>query len=333
MKRIKKCLAAAICISLASVLIAGCDSLIADKTAEPVPTHGSISRPGYRYVYLLAEKTEYQSDGTAAHQRSYTYNEHGIITAHTYTAHRMPNSSYTVNYTFNEKGHLIRQEQKFDSETYLTYIDYVYNENGAITARRSTHESQRTDDTYEYDSEGRLIHMHRKFSYHKGTEDCYYKYDKNGRLYEFSYPDNFSRDDIYTLTYDEQGRMTSAIGGNQDFLSTEYRYDNEGRLIEEFRPNWTAPSFRYSYTNNVLTGIEYVIDPRCSTLKPKVYTLDEFGNTICITSEDGSRTEYSYIRMELTEEDAKRVLLKHPINNGSGVSITAYREDFMEYYW
>lgn len=336
-KKRKNWLIAAICLVLIAAITTGCAFLGSKpNTGTPgasVITHGASGREGYRYVYLVKEVTVYFSDGSPNTRTTYTYDEKGRVAVRDHVNYFSDSFSQKTTYYREYNDLVTRIHHEDPMEQYDTTFSYEFNDNGTIASMRCTSfGTSITNYAFEYDSLGRLSVTTLTFSSHKGEQHCYCFYDADGRLYKFTSPYSSTSQVDNTLTYDDQGRLTSLRCASLQVINRDYTYDENGNLTAKQAVNWTDPSLIYTYTDGVLTSIEYVIDPRCSTLKPKTYTLDEFGNVIRIATEDGKCTEYTYERMELPEEDARRVLLRHPINDGEDVSIEAYRDNFLEYY-
>lgn len=330
-KKRKNWLIAAICLVLIAAITTGC-AFLGSKSGASVITHGASGREGYRYVYLVKEVTVYFSDGSPNTRTTYTYDEKGRVAVRDHVNYLSDTFNQKTTYYREYEDLVTRIHHEDPTEQYDTTFSYEFNDDGTIASfRRTAFGTSYTNYAFEYDALGRLSVTTLTFSSHRGEQNCYCFYDADGRLYKFSHPYS-STGEVTTLTYDDQGRLTGLRCASPLVTNVDYVYDENGNLAAKQAVDWTDPSLIYTYTDGVLTGIEYVIDPRCSTLKPKTYTLDEFGNAIRIATEDGKCTEYTYERMELPEEDARRILLRHPINDGEDVSIEAYRENFLEYY-
>ena len=331
-KKPRNLLIAAICMILTAAITAGC-AFTGSQFAEPsVITHGSSAKPGYKYVYLLTEVARYSSDGELYDRTTYTYDEHGKLTVRDCVNYFSDSFSQKITYTRNEQGYLTLLHYDYTNRTDETTYEYKYNDDGTVAAyRASDSDSAYTDYKFEYDGQGRLVKVITKFSLRSYEQYSYCFYDADGRLYKLIDDRTAGTENTYLLSYDGHGHLLRYQRDHSPSINTTYAYDEQGNLIKQTTSAWTEADMVYSYTDGVLTGVEYVIDPHCSTDVPRTYTLDSAGNTTGITWDNGKRTEYKYELVELPDEDADWVL-RYYRTNTSPPAIATYGNNILDYF-
>ena len=141
------------------------------------------------------------------------------------------NDSYDLSYTYDEAGRLTQVVNTKTSATAAYTETYSYDAQGRLS--KVTRNSEAIDDpvmpipasttewTYVYDTDGKLT----KILFDGENEANVFTYDNQGRLIG-------ELDDMgnpITYTYDANGRVASS---NTDGFTLQYKYDNDGRLIE-----------------------------------------------------------------------------------------------------
>lgn len=285
MKKIKTILMTAICLLLTAVITAGCaadeETVTKPPATDPKPEKDTIT------LNLITEKREYSSDGELSSTTTYTYDERGLLLSLVYDSAGSDLSDESNTYTYNEHGHLISSVISIPEQNILRTgaYEYSYNEDGTVRSCFGFF-GEGTNLYLEYDAEGRFT---------KATTTYF-----TGELWDFILCSYNSKDLLssvtiqspestvkYTFSYDDQDRLTK-IGGLDDYYC---QYNSSGKPVWENDRQYT-----YSESDGVLEKIEH-------SYVNHTYTLDELGRVTSVTPEDGMRTEYEYITVELSKED------------------------------
>ncbi len=156
--------------------------------------------------------------------------------------------NYKMEYTYDEKGNLIKTVKSNDTD-WLDITDYFY----------------------EYDDEGRITR--RKISaetkyYEKDDVIVEYEYDANGNLI------------VPEFVFDKDGRLIRETQMLTDTI--EYTYDANGNLTmrQHKSHDKIGKTFRFDYNNNVMSSATLKSGDKTSSYD---YTYDEKGNFVkCI---------------------------------------------------
>ena len=331
----KNLMIAAICLLLIAGLTAGCVftgsaplATVQDSdspTFSAPPVNGTVTKPGYKRVYLLTQRSDYNKHGNLDKQYTYTYDEKGLLLTQEYNDAGYPDNRSQITITRNESDFVSTVsvaryrlgstgELPFDEFSLVNYHNYTYDDAGRITGYDITRDGNTTHYSFAYDALGRLITYGTKAP-RGDTKYKHFVYDSTGNLYRVL--DDQAKE--FEFGYDSQGRL---IQSNQ----TTYEYDQDGHLIREAGGNFDLV---YTWENGVLTGIQQIGNGISSL--DRSYTLDEFGNVTAITWGDGKRTEFKYIAADLPETYADRVLLYLSIE-GPIYHLPNYCKNIIEYY-
>jgi len=155
-----------------------------------------------------------------------------------------------------------------------TSVSYTYD---AASNRTAMTDSTGTT-TYTYDISGRLLSTTTR------GNTVEYQYDLNGNITEITYPDGTK----VNYTYNELNQQVEVIEGE---IVTSISYDSRGNRIQEELPNGTIVIYTYDL-NNRLTEVRHELDE--VVIAKSAYTLDNIGNRLTMTDEQGRTTYYSY---------------------------------------
>lgn len=213
----------------------------------------------------------------------------------------------TINYNYDNKNRLLEIIYPDTNK-----VSFNYDPNGN---RTKMIDPQGTT-LYNYDNLNRLTTV---------TRDAYsigYSYDLTGNITGITYPDGLNisytynqinrlqsvTDAVYTatFTYNELGNIIGQQLPNG--ITVDYQYDDSVRLI----------SLKHLKGNTVLSGVEY--------------TLDNIGNRLSITDENGGITSYTYNQLsQLTKveyPDNHQVTYTYdPVGNRLSAGGTNYSYD------
>lgn len=158
------------------------------------------------------------------------------------------NDTNRTEYQYDEKGNLVRSEQI----SYLTYENGIteLNADSSFYNKAVSANDHKQIYEYQYDDNGNMT------SWYRGIESS--NYDENGTLIQQS-----SSDWYQMREYNEDGKLTTytwlASGTGSDVTddTSEYLYDEQGRLIEITINGETAVTISYTDTG-LLAGIDSV---------------------------------------------------------------------------
>lgn len=343
-KKPRNILIAAVCMTLIAALTTGCVFLGAQPAitgvGDPPPVNGSVTKPGYKRVYLLTELTNYFADGIPSIQYRYTYDENGQLIKEVYRNSASPDFNHTRTISRNEHGLLSTvtvegyrtgsfTDLGYNQLTVSSYYNYTFDNAGRLTGYDFTNDDDLTHYTFQYDSRGCLVTR----SWQHKTKDPQYNhfvYDAHGRLIKIITSEGYGYDlKNHSFSYDEQGRLSSLSSGfsmpQNRRGTTSYEYDPQGHLVREVNPD--ALELSYTWENGILTAIDCVSS---SSGNHRSYALDDYGNVTRITWENGKWTEFKYIAVELPDEYADRALLQHRVI-GPWDPLAAYSGNITDY--
>ncbi|MBI4648411.1 MAG: VCBS repeat-containing protein, partial [Bacteroidia bacterium] len=170
--------------------------------------------------------------------------EHGRIGYSTNTDGQT-NITEQTDFTYIESGNGLEQVKSVESPN--GKMDYTYDGFGRVTQTKETIDGHYYTTIYKYDQYGKLV----KETY-PGTGDfaLEYSYNNNGELLSVKRADN-NQTIWYCNDYNENGQPgTIFLGDNGSSLTTEYEYDDFGRISYIS----TANNFEMSYLWNDITG-------------------------------------------------------------------------------
>lgn len=196
----------------------------------------------------------------------------------------------TYKYVYDENGREIQEKgyQKFtgdDEYTYTMQIHYTYDAQGRLATRTNYNiNAERTDFVmgsiyeYIYDDEGRLVGRDCYFDKERAEkfEEGIYEYDEKGRLWKESYyamafGDGLTFQNSTEYVYDDNGRMIEKIFMLGDFMTGDampaggevYTYDAEGNIVEwiSYSENKENPSSKEVYTYDTSMDVAQTLYP------------------------------------------------------------------------
>ncbi len=257
-------------------------------------------------------------NGSTINNVSYAYDLHGRITSESDSV----NTNVNTTYVYDSFGQLVRENNKALDKTFI----YSYNEIGNITAvteysystaaSPSTYLSRRA---YSYSSSppdrllvylGKIV-SHDTLGYPTSHGDQRFVWTKGRltRLYQGSATQSGSLYDDCSFTYDAYGRRTKKVyaydpdPGTYDSgkytETTDYTYDNSGRLIREFSSKTdysnttTTRELIFLYDESGIIGVMYSYNG--ATAAPYFYRRNLQGDVTAIYDREGNRVgEYAY---------------------------------------
>ncbi len=150
--------------------------------------------------------------------------------------HYKKNDGYEEWTKYDEKGNIIY----FKNTTGADYsTEYEYDKNGNVIHSIRSDGLERWN---EYDTKGNLIH----FKDNNDNENCF-KYDKSGRLI-FTKAGTFEE----SYEYDSKGNLIHTISNARHASEFWNKYDNKGRLIEEYSNFGSYSAYEYDDKDNVI---------------------------------------------------------------------------------
>ena len=352
-KKPRNLIIAAISLLLIAAIATGCafagsklpTAVNPTQSEEPSVTplvNGSVTKPGYKRVFLITEVSNYYSNGNLDIQHTFTYDEMGQLLTKEYKNPSAPSVNQKSTYSRNEKG-LVSTiaiesykvgsscEYGYDQFSLINYHNYTFDDAGRLTGYEIIDEDDTTRHTFAYDNLGRLI-LRTKERPRLDAENNTFIYDSHGHLSKIVTPRVTIQDlHDHDFTYDDQGRLAKLVNGfgsTYNFGTTTYEYDDQGRLVREAFP--TSQDLTYTWENGVLTAIDCANTGHFDA-DLRYYELDGFGNVTRITHENGKWTEFKYMAVDLPDEYADRALLHHRVV-GPRDFLAAYCGDIMEHF-
>ena len=273
-----------------AVLLHGCS--LTSPTSPAAPDEDRIIES----QYLLKEEIKYDSSGSPHYKNVYTYDNEGRLISRDFIRYAYEDAdeySYTENFSYNEKGHLISSVTT-DWAGVSNYYEYTYNQDGSVSSYSIKNEKQEVTGThyFEYDTSGRFV---RKYYRDKnGAEQNIFscEYDAVGRIVKCD-----NRPGQATYSYDQQGRMVKCFADG----FVEYQYDGD-LMISESRSTgdmkWT-----YSYVDGRLNAItmDTSMAADYGEFAKRKYEINEQGLIDVVRYDNGGWIEYSYEKVNSTE--------------------------------
>ena len=192
----------------------------------------------------------------------------------------------TIEYEYDRLNRLTSKQFVDD-----TSIDYTY----TLTGQIETVTDLWGTTSYDYDVRDRLIEQ-----INPDSQFIRYTYDAaNNRTGVITSSDNV------TYTYNPNNQLetvTSSLG------ETSYSYDAAGNLVQTLYPNNTAEIRTYDDLNRLTFLKNVTLDPdtkaETSVISSYDYTLDNVGNRLTVTEDDGRTVNYDYDDLyRLTQEE------------------------------
>ena len=199
---------------------------------------------------------------------------------------------HVTRYTYDQTGSLLIQNVG-DGQT----VESSYNDVGKVTEVSGAEGSI----TYQYDERGYLLSVE-----NVNGDVVSYTYDEYGNRTSMTYPDgrvvSYTYDrmnrmtgvtgldgEVTTYTYDAAGRRTETSGST---LTTSYRYDSVGNLVEQVTHGESEIAFSYAYDRNgYLTG---EIRRENGTTVASSYAYDAAGQLTEFLQTTGYGERYAY---------------------------------------
>ncbi len=229
-----------------------------DSEGKPLKAAASNGSVSYEIIYTYGENTYYYSrDGVIGEK--FTLNEAGQVVHLDY--YRTDGEINTTEYTYDEKGNLIREVKTIPGNDYPSDYTYTYDENGRLIKVKHGYGHSYDEESYTYDEAGRLVKETTTYSYDDDFGEVIYTYNDKGQLIKkvHEYTDDGVKEttSVTTYTYNENG--------NPATMFIEY-YDGETYLYE-----WTYDRYG-NLTKEVMTNTYKNGDKRVTTIEHEEYT-------------------------------------------------------------
>ena len=242
---------------------------------------------------------------------------------------------HVTRYTYDQTGSLLIQNVG-DGQT----VESSYNDIGMVTEVSGAEGSI----TYQYDERGYLLSVE-----NVNGDVVSYTYDEYGNKTSMTYPDgrvvSYTYDrmnrmtgvtgldgEVTTYTYDAAGRRTETSGNT---LTTSYRYDSVGNLVEQVTHGESEIAFSYAYDRNgYLTG---EIRRENGTTVASSYAYDAAGQLTEFLQTTGYGERYAYDKAGnmtekvLTGTDGAETTLAMKYNKGNQLTSMANGRDKIAY--
>ena len=202
-------------------------------------------------------------------------------------------------------------------------VESSYNETGRVTEVSSAEGTI----VYQYNGQGYLVSVT-----NVNGDKVSYTYDAYGNRTSMTYPDGR----MVSYTYDAMNRMTSVTGLDGDVtrytydaagrrietasstLTTSYRYDSVGNLLEQVTSGASEIAFSYSYNKNgYITGEKRTEN---GTETENSYAYNALGELTSFLQSTGYGESYAYdkagnmLEKAITGTDGQNVTLKMAYN-------------------
>ncbi|MCG9969970.1 hypothetical protein L9W92_18420, partial [Pelotomaculum terephthalicicum JT] len=262
--------------------------------------NGVTTTYGYDPLNRLASVTD-----ALGHTTSYTYDNNSNLTAVTNAKNQTFTAAYdalnrlvqetdplcnTSHKTYDPVGNLSSMTKPDGSE-----INYTYNANNRLT--NITYPNN-TGVSYTYDANGNRTAMTDPagttgYSYNSlnrltsVTRDVYsvdYEYDQAGNITALTYPGGLR----VSYTYNS---LNLPVSVSDSVYSTSISYNEVGNRLQEILPNGIMVNYGYDLSGR-LTVLEHVYGQ--GAIARSAYTLDNVGNRLSATDEQGNTTQYTY---------------------------------------
>lgn len=211
-----------------------------DSEGKPLKAAASTGNSSYEIIYTYGENTySYSRDGVIGEK--FTLNEAGQVVHLDY--YRTDGEINSTEYTYDEKGNLIREVETIPGNDYPSDYTYTYDENGRLIKAKHEYGHSYDEESYTYDEAGRLVKETTTYSYDDDFAEKIYTYNDKGQLIkkEYKYNDDgvVETSGVTTYTYNENGNpatMFIEYYDGETYLY-EWTYDRYGNLTKEVKTN------------------------------------------------------------------------------------------------
>lgn len=212
-----------------------------DSEGKPVKAVASSGNLTYEIAYTYGENT-FSCSRNGALMEVYTLNEKGLITQSVH--YENDGSIYrTIDYTYDEKGNLLREYSVIIGNEYPSIHTYTYDEAGRLIKEKDDYGHSYDEKNYAYDGVGRLVKETTTYSYSDEVSEETFTYNDKGQMVGMvqEKTENGEKEITYktTITYNENGKPVSILKDDMDmdgYINLyEWTYDNYGNLIKEVR--------------------------------------------------------------------------------------------------
>lgn len=182
-------------------------------------------------------KTNEDAEGPTLETVDVYYYENNVLVKMTTTTTNVRKNTVpddmnrVINYSYDDKGNLVRAENYYASGDFSFANDYTYDDNGYLLTDTKTNFEGTVLERHEYknDANGNVLE-HSKFTGYDGENTLVttYEYDKNGNVIKAVNPKLG-----YGYEYDADGNLlvTTCYNGKGEVISTSTnQYDSFGRI-------------------------------------------------------------------------------------------------------
>lgn len=265
--------------------------------------------PSYSESFRYDEQGRLIYEDTDYGRCSYTYNDQGLLATET-ILNKDDSISDLWTYTYNEKGDIVKK----DNGKYGYAYTYDYGKTATIRERQPFGPWLTTEIPLRetMDLSGNVL----KQEEYRGNEwktQTVCEYDKNGNVTYFAALNG--KNIAQSYVYDDQNNLLEEFVMDTEgniFSGTRYTYTVDGKIhtktfydvsINDFRKDYIE--FAYDERGNIITHIFHEKDGSTSELDVSppadqpadVY--DDADNLLIDYQGEGTRTEYTYIKLEL----------------------------------
>ena len=206
------------------------------KPVKAVVFNGNLTN---EIAYTYGENT-FSCSRSGALVEVYTLNEKGLI-AQLVHYHNDGSLYRTIDYTYDEKGKLVREHEVIVGNEYPSIHTYTYDEAGRLIKEKHDYGHSYDEEIYAYDEAGRLVKKTTTYSDSDNVFEETYTYNDKGQLAGMVQEgtENGEKKITYktTITYSENGKPVSIFKDNMDGYTNlyEWTYDHYGNLTKEVR--------------------------------------------------------------------------------------------------
>ena len=239
-----------ICLLLAAVFLAGCQTAVPGESTETTATAPTTATtapvnpestaptaptepPVLETAYFWTEQKVTNAQG-AGGVYTRTYDAKGNLLTDSYAA-ADGNTTYSHTYTYDEAGKMLARDSK-DSHSATDHTEYTYDPAGRLVTEVFTNsENYSAKVDYVYREDGKLVE--KLAVYDKTQEITAYTYDENGRLLKEEHTvrtgEKVQQNTVMEYTYDASGNKLTQTETRMGSLSRkeEWTYNEAGKVL------------------------------------------------------------------------------------------------------
>ena len=239
-----------ICLLLAAVFLAGCQTAVPGESTETTATAPTTATtapvnpestaptaptepPVLETAYFWTEQKVTNAQG-AGGVYTRTYDEKGNLLTDNYVA-ADGNTTYSNTYTYDETGKMLTRDS-IDSHSATDHTEYTYDPAGRLVTELFTNsENYSAKVDYIYREDGKIAE--KIAVYDKTQEITAYTYDENGRLLKEEHTvrtgEKVQQNTVMEYTYDASGNKLTQTETRMGELSRkeEWTYNEAGKVL------------------------------------------------------------------------------------------------------